>query len=386
MKFSVDALNAEASPLIEIAMAADQVRDPYRLYYGESDSPTPEFICRAAYEATRRGHTFYTPTAGYPELREAIVSKVAELHDVRYRPSEVVCTVGAGMAIFLAVRSCVNPGDNVLIISPAFSVFASTVTVFGGEVRRVPLLREKDRFVLDLDHIRASINDRTRMLVVNSPSNPTGWVISRAEQEALWQLAVEHDFVILSDEVYERIVFDGPVAPSFARVATDREHLLVVNSFSKTYNMTGWRLGYALGDEKLIALMTKVEEFIISSPPSMVQQAGIAALRDGEPYIEQIRTEYTRRREKVVDALRSIPGLTLPEPAGAFYAFPQIEELRDSMKFARVLLEERRVGVAPGSAFGPDGEGYMRLSFAVSDEVLDPALELFAEYLREVGW
>ena len=168
-------------------------------------------------------------------------------------------------------------------------------------------------------------------------------------------------------------------------MATDREHLLVVNSFSKTYNMTGWRLGFALGDENLIALMTKVEEFIISSPPSMVQQAGIAALRDGEPYIEQIRTEYTKRRQKVVDALRSIPGLTLPDPAGAFYAFPRIEGLRDSMKFARRLLEERRVGVAPGSAFGPDGEGYMRLSFAVSDEVLDPALELFAEYLREVG-
>ncbi len=383
MKFSIDALNAEASPLIEIAMAADQVEDPYRLYYGESDSPTPEFICRAAYEATLRGHTFYTATVGYIELREAIASKVAELHDVRYSPSEVVCTVGAGMAIFLAIRACVNPGDNVLIISPAFSVFASTVTVFGGEVRRVPLLRAKDGFVLDMDQVRASIDGRTRMLVVNSPSNPTGWVITRAEQEALWALALEHDFVILSDEVYERIVFDGPVAPSFARVATDREHLLVVNSFSKTYNMTGWRLGYALGDERLIALMTKVEEFIISSPPAMVQQAGVVAIRDGEPFIEGIRADYARRRRKVVDALAEIPGLSLPEPAGAFYAFPQIEGLQDSMSFARRLLKERRVGVAPGSAFGPDGEGYMRLSFAVSDDVLDPALEVFVEYLRE---
>ena len=364
-------------------MAADKVRSPYRLYYGESDSPTPEFICQAAYEATRSGHTFYTPTAGYVELREAIASKFSELHGVEYGLSEIVCTVGAGMSIFLAMRACVNRGDNVLIISPAFSVFASTVTVFGGEVRRVPLLREKDRFVLDLDHVRASIDDRTRMLVVNSPSNPTGWVISRAEQEALWQLAIEHDFVILSDEVYERIVFEGAIAPSFARVATDREHLLVVNSFSKTYNMTGWRLGYALGGEKLVSLMTKIEEFIISSPPSMVQQAGIAAIREGEPYIEQIQAEYASRRQKVVDSLRRIPGISLPEPAGAFYAFPQIEGLEDSMKFARHLLDERRVGVAPGRAFGPDGEGYIRLSFSVSDDVLDPALKLFAEHVAD---
>jgi len=222
------------------------------------------------------------------------------------------------------------------------------------------------------------------MLVVNSPSNPTGWVISRTEQEALWQLAIEHDFVILSDEVYERIVFEGAIAPSFARVATDREHLLVVNSFSKTYNMTGWRLGYALGGQKLVSLMTKIEEFIISSPPSMVQQAGIAAIREGEPYIEQIRAEYASRRQKVVDSLRRIPGISLPEPAGAFYAFPQIEGLEDSMKFARRLLDERRVGVAPGRAFGPDGEGYIRLSFSVSGEVLDPALELFAAYVADL--
>ena len=367
-------------------MAAEQVPGVYRLYYGESDTPTPEFICTAAYEAMREGHTFYTPTAGYADLREAIAAKVHELHDVSYSAAEVGCTVGAGMAIFLAIRACVNPGDNVIILSPAFSVFASTVDVFGAEPRFVPLVRDENGFVLDLERVRQSIDSRTRMLVANSPSNPTGWVISRGEQEALWELALAHDFVILSDEVYERLVFDGRVAPSFARVATDREHLLVVNSFSKTYNMTGWRLGYALGSEALIALMTKVEEFIISSPPAMVQQAGIAAIRGGEPYIEEIRETYRSRRERVIERLSGIPGLSLPNPAGAFYAFPQIEGLTDSMAFAKQLLVERKVGLAPGSAFGADGEGYLRLSFAVSDDVLFPALDIFAAYMAEGKW
>src|SRR5262245_30040172 len=276
------------------------------------------------------------------------------------------------MAIFLAIRACVGAGDNAVIVSPAFSLFASSVTVVGGEVREVPLRQSGNRFQLDLDQVRDAIDSRTRLLVVNSPSNPTGWVIAREEQEALWQLAVRYDFVIMSDEVYDRIVFDCEVAPSFARVATDREHLVVLNSFSKTYNMTGWRLGYALGSERLIRLMTKVEEFIISSPPAMIQQAGITALRDGESFISELRAQYSRRRRVVMDRLSRSPGLSLPETQGAFYAFPRIDGISDSMAFVRDLLRKTRVAVAPGIAFGQYGEGFVRISYASSENVLMP--------------
>ena len=381
MQFTREAVEAKQSTLIQVAMAAAEVKDPFRLYYGESDMPTPEFIRRALTDAVNAGHTTYTATPGVIELRTEVCRKMLETQGVEYRPTEVICTAGSGMAIFLALRVMISTGDNAIIISPAFSIFASTVQVFGGEVREVPLVREGTRFRLDIDLVRKAIDSRTRVLVVNSPSNPTGWMISREEQEALWDLALRHDLLIISDEVYERIVYNGDIAPSFARVATDREHLLVLNSFSKTYNMTGWRLGYAMGSEPLIRLMTKVAEFIICSPPAMIQQAGIVALRDGEPFIRELREQYARRRRVTIEKLNAIPGVSLPEPQGAFYAFPHIEGLTDSMTFVKDLLRETRVGLGPGIAFGRDGEGYVRISYASSEAVLVPALDRFAQFM-----
>ncbi len=344
--------------------------------------PTPEFICRASYEASLAGHTFYTYPGGYVKLREAIREKFQTLHGVEYGTDEVVCTVGAGMAIFLAVRALVGPGDNAIVISPAYSIFTSAITMSGGETRQLPLLRDGNRFCLDLDRVRSAVDSRTRMLVVNSPSNPTGWVISRKEQEALWILATEHDFMILSDEVYDRLVFDGPVAPSFATVATDRDHLIVVNGFSKSYNMTGWRLGYGLAGERLISLMTKAGEFMTSSPPAMVQQAGIVALRDGEDYVGQIRALYSERRSLVMERLEGVPQVSLPPPDGGFYAFIEVEGLSDSLAFAERLVNETGVALAPGSAFGQGGEGYLRLCFASTEEILNSALARFDEFMR----
>jgi aspartate aminotransferase len=381
MQFTRETIEAQDSLLIQIAMEAAKVENPYRLYYGESDMPTPDFICRALDEAVRAGYTTYTPTPGYPELRSAICEKFRDLHGVEYRPSEVICTAGAGMALFMAIRACIGSGDNAIIVSPAFSLFASTVTLFDGEVREVPLSRSGNRFHLDLERVKSAVDSRTRLLVVNSPSNPTGWIITRQEQQALWELAQRHDFLIMSDEVYNRITYDREIAPSFAEVATDREHLVVLNSFSKTYNMTGWRLGYALGSERLIRLMTKIEEFVLCSPPAMIQRAGLAALRDGEPFVHELRQHYARRRNVALERLAGIPGLSLPHPEGAFYAFPQIEGLADSMAFVKRLLREKRVGLGPGIAFGRFGEGYVRISYASSENVLTPALELFAEFM-----
>jgi aspartate aminotransferase len=374
-RFRPEIVGVTESPLVRIATMAEAMPGALKLCYGESDLPTPDFICRAAADALSAGHTFYTHTAGYSALREAVAAKVLDLHGLAYRPSEIMCTVGASMAIFTAIRACVGRDDNAVVISPAYAIFASAARLCGGEPREVPLARDGPRFCLDVDRVRRAIDSKTRMLIVNSPSNPTGWVATVNEQRALYELAERHDLMILADEVYERLVFDRPIAPSFAWVAADRDRVVVVNSFSKTYNMTGWRLGWAQGSEPFIRLMYTAAEFITSNPAAMVQQAGIAALRDGEPFIEELRAKYAARRAQVVEALGAVPRVSLPEPAGAFYAFPQIEGLSDSTAFADRLLRETGVALAPGAAFGEGGEGYVRLCFAASESVLSQALD-----------
>jgi aspartate aminotransferase len=379
-------LGVVESPLVQIATVAEGMPGALKLCYGESDMPTPEFICRAVYDASLARHTFYTHTAGSPELREAIAAKVFALHGVTYRPSEVMSTVGASMAIFLAIRACVGAGDNAIVLSPAYAIFTNAVTLTGGEPRAVPLTLDGHRFRLDIDRVRAAIDGGTRMVIVNSPSNPTGWMMAVDEQRALFELAEHHDLVILADEVYERLVFDAPIARSFASVAANagtanQDRLLVVNSFSKTYNMTGWRLGWAQGSERMIRLMYKAAEFMTSNAASMVQQAGIVALRDGEPYVHELREHYAKRRTQVLDALAAIPGVSVPDPEGAFYAFPRIAGLDDSTAFTADLLRRTGVALAPGVAFGRDGEGFVRLCFAATEQTLTEALTRFRDYM-----
>lgn len=385
MRFRPEVANVAESPLVQIATVAETMPGSIKLCYGESDIPTPEFICRAACDAMRAGHTFYTHTAGYPELRDAIAKKVFDLHGVTYRSSEVMATVGASMAIYTAIRACVGPGDNAVILSPAYAIFSNAVILAGGEPRPVPLMRAGKRFCLDVDRVRRAIDRGTRMLVVNSPSNPTGWMSTADEQQALYELAERHDLMILSDEVYERLVFDRLVAPTFANVAVNKNRLIVVNSFSKTYNMTGWRLGWAQSTERTIRLMYKAAEFMSSNAAAMVQQAGIVALRDGEQYVHELREHYARRRTLVVDALSSIPRVTLPDPEGAFYAFMRIDGLTDSATFAADLLRETGVALAPGVGFGEAGQGYIRLCFAARDKALSEALARFRTFMSDRG-
>jgi aspartate aminotransferase len=373
-------LNVAESPMVQIATIAEAMPGSLKLCYGESDMPTPAFICEAASAAMQAGHTFYTHTAGYRELREAIAAKVFELHQVRYDVPEVMATVGGTMAIYAAIRAFVGRGDNAVIVSPAYAIFSNAVIMSGGEPRPAPLAMRGNRFTLDLDRVRAAIDANTRMLIVNSPSNPTGWVISEDEQRALVEIAERHDLVLLADEVYERLVYDAPkgssphVGPSFARIVSDRDRLIVVNSFSKTYNMTGWRLGWAQSSAGTIKTMYKAVEFMTSNPAAMVQQAGIAALRDGEPYIAELRRHYAERRDQVKAALESIPGVTLPDPQGAFYAFPKFGDAIDSTAFTAELVRETGVALAPGVGFGRDGEGYVRVCFASTEATIADAL------------
>jgi aspartate aminotransferase len=375
-------LGVAESPMVQIATIAESMPGSLKLCYGESDMPTPAFICDAATEAMRAGHTFYTHTAGYRELREAIAHKIAELHQVRYDVTEIMATVGGTMAIYAAIRALVGRGDNAVIVSPAYAIFANAVIMSGGRPRPVSLARHGDRFVLDLDRVRAAIDAQTRMVIVNSPSNPTGWVITEDEQRALAEIADRHNVVILADEVYERLIYDErAIAPSFARVVTDRDRLIVINSFSKTYNMTGWRLGWAQTSARTITAMYKAVEFMTSNPAAMVQQAGIVALRDGEPYIAGVREHYRQRRDQVKAALSALPGVSLPDPQGAFFAFPKFSDITDSTAFTAALVRETGVALAPGLAFGSDGEGYIRVCFASTESTVREALARLAQFV-----
>ncbi len=384
MRYTREFHGVAESPMVQIATAAEQMPGSIKLCYGESDLPTPAFICDAADAALKAGHTFYTHTAGYGELREAIAQKIHELHGVAYRPSEIMSTVGASMAIYAAIRAFVGRGDNAVIVSPAYAIFSNGVLMAGGEPRPVSLARDGDRFRLDLDRISAAIDANTRMLIVNSPSNPTGWMIAADQQRAVMELAERHDLVVLADEVYERLVYDDglTVAPSFARVAGNRDRLIVVNSFSKTYNMTGWRLGWAQGSEATIRTMYRAVEFMTSNASAMVQQAGIVALRDGESCIQELRAHYAQRRAEVVSALQSLPGVSLPDPQGSFFAFPRIEGLTDSTAFTALLLRDTGLALAPGAAFGSDGEGSMRMCFASSGATIADALGRLSGWMR----
>jgi hypothetical protein len=384
-------LKVAESPMVQIATIAESMPGSLKLCYGESDLPTPPFIVDAMDQAARGGHTFYTHTAGYGELRQAIAARIFELHQVRYDVPHIMATVGGTMAIYTAIRTFVGRGDNAVIVSPAYPIFSNAVIMAGGEPRPASLALTGNRFVLDLDRIRASIDRQTQMLIVNSPSNPTGWVISEHEQRALVEIAEQHGLVILADEVYERLIYDDPhgpfrrVAPSFARVVTDRERLIVVNSFSKTYNMTGWRLGWAQSSERIIKTMYKAAEFITSNPAAMVQQAGIVALRDGEASIAGLREHYSQRRAQVKTALESVPGVSLPEPQGTFFAFPKFSFITDSTAFTAALVRETGVALAPGAAFGRDGEGYIRVCFASTEATVGEALARLRNFVINGG-
>jgi len=384
MRLREELLNVAESPMVQVATIAEAMPGSLKLCYGESDLPTPSFICDALDQAARAGHTSYTHTAGSPELREAIAEKIYALHAVRYDVQEIMATVGGSMAIYAAIRAFVGRGDNAVIVSPAYAIYANSVTMSGGEVRRASLTLVDNHFRLDLDRVRAAIDSNTRMLIVNSPSNPTGWVISEDEQRALIEIAARHDLVILADEVYERLVYgDEPVAPSFARLVADHDRLIVVNSFSKTYNMTGWRLGWAQSSERTIKTMYKAVEFMTSNPAAMVQQAGITALRDGEAHIATLRDHYAARRAAVKASLEAIPGVAVPDPQGSFFVYPKCRFAIDSTAFTAALVRETGVAVAPGVAFGPDGEGFIRICFASSEATIADALSRIKHFVTD---
>ena len=382
---SVEAVpHSRIRELAEIAMTMDGV---LRLYFGESNLPTPDYIKQAAIRAMAEGYTFYTENAGLPSLRRAIAENYRRLHGVALDPgSEIVVTASGVQALNVGIRCVLDPGDEALVLTPAWPNGSSNIRMANAVVHQIPHPLCGDRYQVDFDALEAAVTPRTRLLLYTSPSNPLGWVATEEEQTGLLEFARRHNLWLLADEVYDRLYYAGarlgePV-PSILRKATRDDSVMVVHSFSKSYCMTGWRVGWLVARRDLVAKATQINEFIISHAPTFAQKAGETALAEGEPELVQMLERLRQNRDLCLAALDGTPGVTVPKPDGAFYLFPRIDGLTDSFGFCRRLLEETRVGLAPGVAFGAGGEGSIRICYAAELSILEPAMERLTKFLR----
>lgn len=370
--------------LAEVAMSMEGV---LRLYFGESNLPTPAYIKDAAKRALSEGYTFYTENAGLPSLRRAIAENYHKRQGVALDAAgEIVITASGVQALNVAIRCMLDPGDEALVLTPAWPNGSSIVTMANAFVRQIPQPLRGRHYGIDFAALDAAVTPRTRLLLYTSPSNPLGWVATRDDQQRLLEFARRHSLWLIADEVYDRLYYAGPhlgcPVPSILRLASRDDAVVVVQSFSKTYCMTGWRLGWLVGRRDLVAKATQLNEFIISHAPSMAQRAGEIALTEGEDELLSMLERLKENRDLCLTGLNSMPGVTLPEPDGAFYVFPRIEGLTDSFAFCKRLLEEKRVGLAPGVAFGAGGEGSVRICYAAERAILEPALDRLASFLR----
>ncbi len=365
----------------DIAATMDDV---ISLGIGEPDFVSPPAALRAAIASLERGETHYTSNSGILELRQAIADHVERLYGVRYDPErEVLVTVGVSEALYLALTATLNPGDEVIVPHPCFVSYAPEVIFAGGKPVIVNATREHD-FQITAAQIEEAITPRTKALLIGYPNNPTGAVMTRERLMEIAALAEKHDLLVISDEIYDRLVY-GVEHVCFSALPGMRERTIVLQGFSKAYAMTGFRIGYALAPAELLAAMRKVHQYTIMSAPTVGQMAALAAVLEAEEDVQRMVAEYDRRRRLIVDGLNSI-GLDCFEPQGAFYAFPSIAVSGlDDNEFAERLLQEERVAVVPGSAFGEAGKGYIRCSYATAYEKIEEALERMHRFVRRYG-
>ncbi len=349
------------------------------LWVGEGDLPTPAFICDAATQAMAEGKTFYADKRGIPELRAAIADYTRGLYGIGLEAGRVTVTSSGMNGIIVVMQAILPPGDNVVVVTPVWPNIMSAIQIVGGITKPVELdPLPEGGFRLDLDRLTQAVDARTRAVFIATPGNPTGWVMGADEQRAVLELCRERRIWMLADEVYARFIYDGAgraAAPSFLELAGPDDSLIVINSFSKTWAMTGWRMGWLITPASLTETLDRLIEFNTSGAPHFLQYACITAIRDGEPFVTDLIERCRRGGELVFQRLAAHPRVRLARPEGAFYAFFRVEGLSDSLSYAKELLERSGVGLAPGSAFGPGGEGHMRLCFASSMERLSRALD-----------
>jgi len=344
------------------------------LEIGEPDFDTPKHIKEAAVRALHAGYTHYVPAAGIYELREAIAEYITKTRNVEVNPNEVIVTPGSKTAIFLAMLACINPGDEVLYPNPGYPIYESIIRLLGARPIPIPLM-ESNNFRLDHEYFKEHITRKTRMIIINSPENPTGEVLSDEDLKLIADCTEKRDdVVVLSDEIYSRLIYDGE-HKSIISLPGMKEKTILIDGFSKTYAMTGWRLGYGIVPKKLAEKMIKLAINTYSCACAFIQIAGIEALKGPQKCVEEMLEELRRRREVIVEGLNNIKGIKCHKPKGAFYVFPNIKETgMKSRELANYLLEEAGVAVLPGNSFGSYGEGYLRLSFANSIENIKEAL------------
>ena len=352
---------------------------------GEPDFKTPWSVRDAGIRSLELGRTKYTANSGLKELRGEICNYLQRRFDLHYKEENILVTVGGSEAIDLTIRAVVQPGDEVIIPEPCFVCYEPITQLTGGVPVHIAT-RAEDQFRLTADQLRAAITPRTKLLIFPYPNNPTGAVMSAAEMEEIAAVLRETNVLVLSDEIYSELTYGLDRHVSIASLPGMAERTVVVNGFSKSYAMTGWRLGYAAGPAPLVKVMTKIHQSCIMSAPTTSQYAAITALRQCDDQIEMMRDEYNRRRRYVVKALNEM-GLTCFEPRGAFYVFPSIQiSGLTSSEFCEQLLREKEVAIIPGSAFGASGEGYARISYAYSVDHLQTAMKRIREFLTEHGW
>ena len=346
---------------------------------GRPDFDTPAYIKRAAMESLERGEVFYTSNFGLTELRQEVANYLNRRSHTDYRACEVLVTVGLSEAVFDLLCTILDEGDELLIPDPVWMNYLNVPKLLGA----VPVsyeLKEENGYQLDLEEIRAKITDKTKAMVIVTPNNPTGGVLTEETLRGLAEIAVEKDILVISDEVYERLVYDGERHVSMASLPGMKERTFTMNGLSKAYSMTGWRIGYVAAPEEYITAMNKIHQHNTTCAPSFVQWAAIAALRDEGDEVEKMVREYQRRRDCAVKAINDIPGLSCLCPKGAFYLFINCKALgRPSAELAQYLLEKAKIALVPGDVFGRGGEGYLRMSFANSYETIVEGCRRLAE-------
>ena len=357
-----------------------QGRDVIHMEIGEPDFDTPANIIEAATDALHKGWTHYGPSPGLPQLREAIAAEISHTRNVPVKAEEVVVVPGGKPIIFFTIVALVDEGDEVIYPNPGFPIYESMINFVGGKA--VPIrLREKMDFRLDVDELRSLIHDRTRLLILNSPQNPTGGVLTRADVEAVASVIGDRDIMVLSDEIYSRLIYEGE---HFSLMSVDgfKDRTILLDGFSKTYAMTGWRLGYGVMRPDLAAHIARLMTNSTSCTASFTQVAGVAGLRGPQDSVDKMREEFRRRRDHFVERINHIKGFSCRMPKGAFYTFPNISGTGwPSKKLADALLEEAGVAALSGTAFGEFGEGYLRFSVANSLENIDKALDRIGQWV-----
>ena len=362
----------------------NDMKDAISLSVGEPDFQTPWHIRDAGIYSLEKGFTKYSPNAGLSELRREAAAYLERRFNLSYDPmSELLITVGGSEAIDLAIRALVNPGDEVLIPEPSFVCYSPITVMAGGTPVSIPL-NEENEFRLSPQQLETALTPRSKILVLPFPSNPTGGIMERADLEALVPLIEKHDLLVVSDEIYAELTYGGLHHVSIANLPGMRERSVVVNGLSKSYSMTGWRLGYVVGPQPIIQQMTKLHQYCIMCAPTTSQYAAVEALRRGDEDIENMKEEYDSRRRYLVSALRE-QGLECFDPKGAFYAFPCIKSTGlTSEKFCERFLLEQKVACVPGSAFGASGEGFIRVCYAASMQNMEIAMERLGVFLKSL--